>query len=85
MISQAQDAQLENNNKKAKPNIYSTYPLNGMHKHKKKHPSIFLNNQLLGGTSEHHSQEEGFEAFGEASDGDETASLHSDYSTPDKE
>ena len=65
--------------------IYSTYPPNGIHKHKKKHPSILLNNQLLDITSEHASKEEGFEAFGEASDGDETTSIHSDYSTPDKE
>ena len=64
--------------------IYSTYPLHGMHKRKNKHRSIFQNNHLLGRTSEHQSKEEGFEGVGEASDADETMSVHSDYSTPEK-
>ena len=64
--------------------IYSTYPLNGIHKHKKQHRSIFQSNHLLGRQSEHASKEEGFEGLGEVSDCDETASVHSDYSTPDK-
>ena len=64
--------------------IYSTYPLNGMHKHRKQHRSIFESKHLLGKQSGHASKEEGFEGVGEGSDNDETASIHSDYSTPDR-
>ena len=93
MLSPPRDLQqpvITNNNrdqhKKGKDylSIYSTYPLNGMHKHKKQHRSIFDSNHLLGRTSEHPSKEEGFEGIGEGSDNDETASIHSDYSTPDR-
>jgi len=63
--------------------IYSTYPLNGMHKHKKRHRSIFQSSNLLGHPMEHASKEEGFEGIGEGSDCDETLSVNSDYSTPD--
>ena len=86
-MSPSQDIQNNNHhNEKGKDylSIYSTYPLHGIHKHRRKHRSIFQTN-LLGRTSEHQSKEEGFEGFGEVSDGDETASVHSDYSTPDKE
>eukprot|EP00794_Sanderia_malayensis_P008744 gene8744-9678_t len=78
--------QNNNNSRKSKQsfNIYSTYPINGIHKHKKKYPSIFLNDQLLATRDNGQPNEEGFEAFGEASDADETASLHSDYSSPEK-
>lgn len=73
-------------NKKGKDSlsIYSTYPLSGMHKHKKQHRSIFDNNNLLGTSNQHRTKEEGFEGVGEGSDHDETTSVCSNYSTPDK-